>query len=50
MEQGWVVVYSRHHDEIDEYMSDSKPETPPARYQIDMLQVAKILFQILMML
>ena len=50
MDKGWVFVYRRRHDDVDEYMSDSKPEVPPARFEIDFLQVAKIFFQILMML
>ena len=50
MDNGWVFVYRRRHDDVDEYMSDSKPEVPPARFEIDFLQVAKIFFQILLFL
>ena len=51
MEEGWVFVYRRHQGDVYEYMSDSEPEVKvPYKFNIDMLQVAKIFFQILMML
>ena len=50
MEKGWVFVYRRRHGDVDEYMSASKPEVAPVRFNVDMLQVAKIFFKILMML
>lgn len=50
MEKGWVFVYRRRHGDVYDYMSASKPEVKPYKFNIDMLQVAKIFFQILMML
>ena len=50
MDKGWIFVYRRHEGDVHEYMSDTEPEGGATRFNIDMVQVARILWQILMML
>ena len=49
MQKGWIFVYRRHRGDVDEYMDLSKL-APTEKVKINLLQVVKILFQILMML